>query len=81
MSFLSVTDGKPVIGPIPGLPKVLLASGHEGDGISMVIFSLTKVPLNLDYELHLRYFFPPLLKTCLFCSAAELSFLIRIHVG
>lgn len=32
-----ITDGKPVIGPIPGLPKVLLASGHEGNGISMAL--------------------------------------------
>ncbi|KAF6162275.1 hypothetical protein GIB67_008404 [Kingdonia uniflora] len=28
-------DGKPIIGPVPGLPKVLLATGHEGGGLSM----------------------------------------------
>ncbi|KAM0947189.1 putative FAD dependent oxidoreductase, FAD/NAD(P)-binding domain superfamily [Dioscorea sansibarensis] len=30
-------DGKPIIGPFPGLPKVLLATGHEGSGLSMAL--------------------------------------------
>lgn len=33
---VSVPDGKPVIGPVPGLSNVLLATGHEGGGLSMV---------------------------------------------
>lgn len=33
---LSVPDGKPVIGPVPGLSNVYLAAGHEGGGLSMV---------------------------------------------
>lgn len=35
---VSVPDGKPVIGPVPGLSKVFLATGHEGLGLSLVIF-------------------------------------------
>ncbi|KAF8402287.1 hypothetical protein HHK36_013239 [Tetracentron sinense] len=30
-------DGKPIIGPVPGLPKVLLATGHEGGGLSLAL--------------------------------------------
>ncbi|XP_020248129.1 uncharacterized protein LOC109825673 isoform X1 [Asparagus officinalis] len=30
-------DGKPVIAPVPGLPKVLLAAGHEGSGLCMAL--------------------------------------------
>ncbi|GAB4841520.1 hypothetical protein Ancab_022237 [Ancistrocladus abbreviatus] len=30
-------DGKPVIGPIPGMPNVFLATGHEGGGLSMAL--------------------------------------------
>ncbi|KAF4383178.1 hypothetical protein F8388_009209 [Cannabis sativa] len=30
-------DGKPVIGPVPGLSNVLLATGHEGGGLSMAL--------------------------------------------
>ncbi|ONK72467.1 uncharacterized protein A4U43_C04F19740 [Asparagus officinalis] len=30
-------DGKPVIGPVPGLPNVFLAAGHEGKGICMAL--------------------------------------------
>ncbi|XP_011628676.1 uncharacterized protein LOC18448548 isoform X1 [Amborella trichopoda] len=30
-------DGKPIIGPVPGLPKVMLATGHEGCGLSMAL--------------------------------------------
>lgn len=36
--LISVPDGKPVIGPVPGLSKVFLATGHEGLGLSLVIF-------------------------------------------
>lgn len=36
----TVLDGKPVIGPVPGLSNVFLASGHEGGGLSLVILSL-----------------------------------------
>ena len=25
-------DGKPVIGPVPGLSNMFLATGHEGEG-------------------------------------------------
>ncbi|KAL9264462.1 D-amino acid dehydrogenase-like protein [Drosera capensis] len=30
-------DGKPVIGPVPALPNVFLATGHEGGGLSMAL--------------------------------------------
>ncbi|KAF7825887.1 FAD-dependent oxidoreductase [Senna tora] len=30
-------DGKPVIGPVPGLSNVYLAAGHEGGGLSMAL--------------------------------------------
>ncbi|RDY08872.1 dadA, partial [Mucuna pruriens] len=30
-------DGKPVIGPVPGLSNVYLAAGHEGTGLSMAL--------------------------------------------
>ncbi|KAM5562921.1 hypothetical protein ABKV19_017884 [Rosa sericea] len=30
-------DGKPVIGPVPGLPNLFLATGHEGNGLSMAL--------------------------------------------
>lgn len=30
-------DGKPVIGPVPGLSNVFIASGHEGGGLSMAL--------------------------------------------
>jgi hypothetical protein len=36
-----VPDGKPVIGPVPGLSNVFLATGHEGQGLSLVIFILS----------------------------------------
>ncbi|XP_020598669.1 uncharacterized protein LOC110038241 isoform X2 [Phalaenopsis equestris] len=34
-------DGKPVIGPVLRLPKVFLATGHEGSGLSLVCLLLT----------------------------------------
>ncbi|XP_022635297.1 uncharacterized protein LOC106759497 isoform X2 [Vigna radiata var. radiata] len=30
-------DGKPVIGPVPGLSNVYLAAGHEGSGLSLAL--------------------------------------------
>ncbi|RDY08873.1 hcnC, partial [Mucuna pruriens] len=30
-------DGKPVIGPVPGLSNVYLAAGHDGNGLSMAL--------------------------------------------
>ncbi|XP_031474793.1 uncharacterized protein LOC116246993 [Nymphaea colorata] len=30
-------DGKPIIGPVPGLPKMILAAGHEGGGLTMAL--------------------------------------------
>ncbi|XP_010268126.1 PREDICTED: uncharacterized protein LOC104605186 [Nelumbo nucifera] len=30
-------DGKPIIDTVPGLPKVLIATGHEGGGLSMAL--------------------------------------------
>ena len=36
-STVLVPDGKPVIGPVPGLMNVIIATGHEGGGLSMVI--------------------------------------------
>lgn len=31
-------DGKPVIGAVPGLSNLFLAAGHEGEGLSLVIY-------------------------------------------
>jgi glycine/D-amino acid oxidase-like deaminating enzyme len=33
-----VPDGKPIIGFIPNLPNVLIATGHEGNGLTLVIY-------------------------------------------
>ncbi|KAJ3681134.1 hypothetical protein LUZ60_015623 [Juncus effusus] len=30
-------DGKPVIGPVPDIPNVYLAAGHEGSGLSLAL--------------------------------------------
>lgn len=30
-------DGKPIIGPVPGLSNMFLATGHEGEGLSMAL--------------------------------------------
>uniref|UniRef100_A0A5B7BZN5 FAD-dependent oxidoreductase domain-containing protein 1 n=1 Tax=Davidia involucrata TaxID=16924 RepID=A0A5B7BZN5_DAVIN len=30
-------DGKPMIGPVPGLSNVFLAAGHEGEGLSLAL--------------------------------------------
>ncbi|KAL5998096.1 hypothetical protein ACLOJK_009031 [Asimina triloba] len=30
-------DGKPIIGPVPGLPRVFLATGHEGGGLCLAL--------------------------------------------
>jgi hypothetical protein len=40
---LPVPDGKPVIGPVPGLSNVYLAAGHEGGGLSMVSFHTANI--------------------------------------
>ncbi|XP_010678979.2 uncharacterized protein LOC104894450 isoform X1 [Beta vulgaris subsp. vulgaris] len=48
-------DGKPVIGPVPGMPNLFLASGHEGLGLTMALGTAEMVtdmvldnPLQLD---------------------------------
>ncbi|KAL5861542.1 hypothetical protein ACOSQ4_002838 [Xanthoceras sorbifolium] len=48
-------DGKPVIGPVPGLSNVFLATGHEGGGLSMALGTAEMVadmvlqnPLKID---------------------------------
>lgn len=33
---VSVPDGKPVIDFIPDLPNILIATGHEGNGLTLV---------------------------------------------
>ncbi|GMH25815.1 hypothetical protein Nepgr_027658 [Nepenthes gracilis] len=50
-------DGKPVIGPIPGMPNVFLATGHEGGGLSMALGTAEMVadmvleqPLKVDHK-------------------------------
>jgi hypothetical protein len=35
-SSVSVPDGKPVIGFVPDLSNVLIATGHEGSGLALV---------------------------------------------
>lgn len=35
--IVQVPDGKPVIGPVPGLSNVYVAAGHEGEGLTLVI--------------------------------------------
>ncbi|CAA6660130.1 unnamed protein product [Spirodela intermedia] len=37
ISPLRMPDGKPIIGPIPGIPKALFATGHEGGGLCMAL--------------------------------------------
>lgn len=51
---ISVPDGKPVIGFIPDLPNVLVATGHEGNGLTMVI--ITYHYINLLYLVVLVFF-------------------------
>ncbi|MBA0700549.1 hypothetical protein Goari_021930, partial [Gossypium aridum] len=41
-------DGKPVIGNVPGLSNLFLATGHEGGGLSMVTF-LSSVPYSGNF--------------------------------
>jgi len=33
---VSVPDGKPVIDFIPDMPNILIATGHEGNGLTLV---------------------------------------------
>ncbi|OVA11064.1 FAD dependent oxidoreductase [Macleaya cordata] len=49
-------DGKPIIGPVPGLSKVVLATGHEGEGLLLALGTAEMVadmvlgnPGKLDY--------------------------------
>ncbi|KAF5746270.1 hypothetical protein HS088_TW06G00440 [Tripterygium wilfordii] len=49
-------DGKPMIGPVPGLSNVFIATGHEGCGLSMALGTAEMVadmvlgnPGNVDY--------------------------------
>jgi len=37
-TLISVPDGTPLIGPVPGVPGLLLATGHEGSGLYLVSF-------------------------------------------
>ncbi|XP_043700678.1 glycine oxidase [Telopea speciosissima] len=30
-------DGRPIIGPVPAIPKLLIATGHEGGGLSLAL--------------------------------------------
>ncbi|XP_020089836.1 uncharacterized protein LOC109711272 isoform X3 [Ananas comosus] len=41
-------DGKPVIGPVPGLPNILLATGHEGSGLSLISQALGTAEMVAD---------------------------------
>ncbi|KAL1545062.1 hypothetical protein AAHA92_21834 [Salvia divinorum] len=41
--------GKPVIGPVPGLPKTFLAAGHEGEGLSLALGTAEMI-LNMVLE-------------------------------
>lgn len=50
-----------MIGPVPGLPKTFFAAGHEGEGLSLVIFfkvhlfeSATFIPLILLHLLRIN---------------------------
>ncbi|GAB2282394.1 hypothetical protein Dimus_016939 [Dionaea muscipula] len=50
-------DGKPVIGPIPSMPNVVLATGHEGSGLGMALGTAEMVvdmvldrPLKVDHK-------------------------------
>lgn len=51
-----MADGKPVIGSIPGLSNIFLATGHEGGGLCMALGTAEMVanlvlgkPGNFDY--------------------------------
>lgn len=37
--FVLVPDGKPVIDHVPRISNMFLAAGHEGEGLTLVIFS------------------------------------------
>ncbi|KAI3948384.1 hypothetical protein MKW92_044257 [Papaver armeniacum] len=36
-NLVLVLGGKPMIGPVPGLPNLVLAAGHEGEGLSLAL--------------------------------------------
>ncbi|CAL9763806.1 unnamed protein product [Musa acuminata subsp. burmannicoides] len=49
-------DGKPVIGPVPSLPNVFLAAGHEGSGLCLALGTAEMVadmilgnPITIDH--------------------------------
>jgi hypothetical protein len=46
ISFVSVPDGKPVIGSVPDLPNVLIATGHEGSGLALVRAMYKSAPVS-----------------------------------
>jgi hypothetical protein len=43
---LMTTDGKPVIGSVPDLPNVLIATGHEGSGLALVRAMYKSAPVS-----------------------------------
>ena len=36
-------DGLPILGPVEGLPGLIMAAGHEGDGIALAPITGQKV--------------------------------------
>ena len=35
--YHAVPDGRPMIGEVPGLGRLILATGHEGEGLALVL--------------------------------------------
>lgn len=50
-------DGKPIICPVPGLPKVLLAAGHEGVGLTLALGTAEMV-FDMVHESHGKIKYP-----------------------
>lgn len=46
-SSVSVPDGKPVIGFVPDMSNVLIATGHEGSGLALVSRLGKPAPVNV----------------------------------
>ena len=61
-------DGKPVIGAVPGLPNLFLATGHEGEGLSMVILAHFD---SADYRKLVRKIFPRFWLVTTFCMSCR----------
>lgn len=61
-------DGKPVIGAVPGLPNLFLATGHEGGGLSMVILAHFD---SADYRKLVRKIFPRFWLVTTFCMSCR----------